>query len=582
MKNDPPGDIRTYLKMLERVPEIFRRSLDAIAIYDLEGRILLGNPAARAMIGSERAATLQGHHFASHMTLEASTQAARDLAHCIALGQTVDSHSVFIDGNGQSVPVLTRLVPARVAGKIVGVIGFARDQRPRLDVEEQFMRSEQQFRSLFENHPDALALHDLEGRFLRVNAACERLTGYSVEELIGTTPAIIAPNGKYDVAGVRAAMERGETSQFELPIRTKSGSIRIVDGRRVPLHVDGKVRGYSGMIRDVTEERLAARNSAHRATRIAELYRIASAAAVDPDAKVATALEAGLTELGAEWAYVARFDGDGTTITHTKVKGPAHMPADSILQADANRLRQALEEEDFFVSDDRGSDPPAVAGAALSVEGRRYGAIAFAQTGELMRISAGDRDYIRALAVLIGSAIQQGERNKRLDTLAFGDALTGLPNRALLQDRLEQTLLSARRHRRSFAAHYIDIDHFKTINDTYGHHVGDAVLVAVSAWLRSVLRDSDTIGRIGGDEFVVLQPEIDSQRQAEELAAKLCAIRDQPFRVGTHDITVTISVGCAVFPVDAENPVDMLKAADSALYDVKNRGRNGYAIGAAN
>ena len=99
------------------------------------------------------------------------------------------------------------------------------------------------------------------------------------------------------------------------------------------------------------------------------------------------------------------------------------------------------------------------------------------------------------------------------------------------------------------------------------------------AWLRSALRDSDTIGRIGGDEFVVLQPEIDSQKQAEELAAKLCGIRDQTFRIGTRDIAVTISVGCAVFPVDAENPVDMLKAADAALYDVKHRGRDGYAVG---
>lgn len=582
MKNDPPGDIHAYLKMLERVPEIFRRSWDAIAIYDLEGRIVLGNAAARAMIGSERAAALQGHHFASHMTLEASTQAARDLAHCIALGQTVEGRSVFIDGGGQPIPVVTRLVPARLAGKIVGVIGFARDQRLRRDVEEQFMRAEQQFRSLFENHPDALALHDLEGRFLRVNAACERLSGYSVEELVGATPALLAPNGKYDVEGIRAAMERGETSEFELPIRTKSGGIRMVDGRRVPLHVDGHVRGYCGMIRDVTEERTAARNSAHRATRIAELYRIASAAGVDPDEKVATALEAGLTELGAEWAYVARLDESGMTITHGEVKSPTCMPEEAILQADADRIREALKDEDVFVSHDQAAHPPSFACAALSVEGRRYGAIAFAQTGEPMRISPTDRDYVRALAVLIGSAIQQGERNKRLDTLAFGDALTGLPNRALLQDRLEQTLLSARRHRRSFAAHYVDIDHFKAINDTFGHHVGDSVLVAVSGWLRSVLRDSDTIGRIGGDEFVVLQPEIDSQRQAEELAAKLCAIRDQTFRVGARDIVVTISVGCAVFPIDAENPVDMLKAADAALYDVKHRGRNGYAVGLAN
>jgi diguanylate cyclase (GGDEF)-like protein/PAS domain S-box-containing protein len=579
MKNDPPADIHAYLKTLERVPEVFQRSWDAIAIYDLEGRILLGNAAARALVGGERAVPAQRYHLTSCMTLEASTQAARDFARCIALGRTVNSRSVFVDGTGQTIPVRLRLVPARLNGKIVGVIGFARDQRLRRDVEQQFMRSEQQFRSLFENHPDALTLQDMEGRFLRVNAACERLTGYSVEELIGQTPALFTAPGRYDPARIREVVERGETVEFEAPIITKRGGVREIDGRRVPLQIDGTIRGYWAMLRDVTEERRAARHSARQAARIAELYRIASSAGVSPAQRIATALEAGVTELAAEWGFVARTDDGVATIVQSAAANHAEMPEQAVLLAGTERLRQGLEEDDVFVS----HEPPvfalSFAGAALAAEGRRYGTVAFARAGDAMELSPIDRDYVRALAGLIGSAIQQGEREKRLDTLAFGDALTGLPNRTLLQDRLEQTLLSARRHRRSFAAHYVDIDHFKTINDTYGHQVGDAVLVAVSAWLRSVLRDSDTIGRMGGDEFVVLQPEIDSQRQAEELAAKLCAIRDQTFRIGPHDIAVTISVGCAVFPVDGENPVDMLKAADAALYDVKHRGRDGYAVG---
>jgi diguanylate cyclase (GGDEF)-like protein/PAS domain S-box-containing protein len=576
MADDVLADIYDYLRSLERAPEIFRRSWDAIAIYDLEGRVRRGNAAARAMVGATRAAGLQGSHFSAHMTLEAGTRAARDFAHCVTLGQTIESDSVFTDGNGEPVPVRLRLVPARVDGRIVGVIGFARDSRARLDVQAQFMRSEQQFRSLFENHPYAFALHDLEGRFLRVNAATERLTGYSVEELIGQTPEILAAPGRaYDGSEVRAAMERGETQEFEHPIRTKAGSVREINGRRAPIHVDGVVRGFCAMIRDVTADRRAARSSARQATRIAELYRIASAAGIAQDERVASVLQAGLDELGADWAYIVRFSSDGHEITHSAGTKPDQPPSD----ADRQRLRDELTSEDVFVFEDPAAYPAALAGAALTVEGLRYGAVAFVQFGEPMAIAAIDRDYLRALATLIGSAIQQGERNKRLDSLAFGDALTGLPNRALLEDRLEQTLLSARRHRRSFAAHYVDIDHFKTVNDTYGHHVGDGLLVAVSSWLRSMLRDSDTIARIGGDEFVVLQPEIDSQRQAEELAGKLCSIRDQTMRVGNRDLSVTISVGCAVFPLDAENPIDMLKAADAALYDVKHRGRDGYAVG---
>jgi len=549
MTEDVRADIDHYLRALDNAPEVFRRSWDAVAIYDLEGRVLRGNAAARSIVGAGRAAELQGSHFSAHMTLAAATRAARDFAHCVTLGQTVESDGVFLDAQGQPVPVRIRLVPARVRGRIVGVIGFARDSRGRRDVEAQFMRSEQQFRSLFENHPDSLALLDLDGRFLRVNAATERLYGYSVEELIGQTPAMLGIGG-YDEGVDRAALERGETQEFERPIRTKSGTIREINGRRVPLHVDGVVRGFCGIARDVTEERRAARSSARQATRIAELYRIAAAAGVAQEERVTAALEAGRSELGAQWAYVARTTDDGFEISYSAGVKPEGDPAGN-----------ELESEDLFV------------------EGRRYGTVAFVQRGDPLTMTAIDRDYMRALAVLIGSAIQQGERSKRLDSLAFSDALTGLPNRALLQDRLEQTLLAARRHRRSFAAHYVDLDHFKSINDTYGHHVGDGVLIAVAAWLRSVLRDSDTIARIGGDEFVVLQPEIDSPRQAEELAARLCGIRDQTLHVGARDIAVTISVGCAVFPIDAENPVDMLKAADAALYDVKHRGRDGYSVG---
>jgi diguanylate cyclase (GGDEF)-like protein len=358
---------------------------------------------------------------------------------------------------------------------------------------------------------------------------------------------------------------RGETVTYAHAIVTKSGDAREVDGLAVPLTVDGSVRGFCSITRDVTGERRAARSAARQAARIAELYRIAAAANVTSADKVAAVLLVGMAELGASRAFAGHF-GDGAI----EIVYSAGTPATA---RDEARLRETRERNDVVVR-------TSFAGAPLIVEGKAYGAVGFARDAGPLQASRADREYVAALAALIASAIQQHDREKRLDTLAFGDALTGLPNRALLQDRLEQTLLFARRHRRSFAAHYVDIDHFKEINDTYGHHVGDAVLVGVAAWLRSMLRDSDTIGRIGGDEFVVLQPEIDSQRQAEELAAKLCGIRDHPFRVGPRDIAVTISVGCAVFPVDAENPVDMLRAADAALYEVKNHGRDGFAVGA--
>ena len=381
MTNDPDADIHDYLRLLDRVPETFRRSWDAIAIYDLEGRVMLGNAVARAMIGGERSASLQGRHFTTHMTLDAATKSAREFAHCVTLGRPVESDSVFIDGDGELLPVRTRLVPARIDGKLVGVVGFARDSRAQLDVQAQFMRSEQQFRSLFENHPDALALHDLEGRFLRVNAACVKLTGYSVEELVGQTPAFVNQSGDFDIESIRAAMLRGETQVFDVPVRTKSGGIREVDGRRIPLHVDGKVRGFCSITRDVTDERKAARNSERQATRIAELYRIAaSAAGVRDDEKVASALEAGVMELDAEWAYVARIRPGAIEIVQTAGKKPDAGALEITVREDGPRLRDGLAAGDVFVVDDP-SHPRSFAGAAVSVEGECYGAVAFVRHG---------------------------------------------------------------------------------------------------------------------------------------------------------------------------------------------------------
>ena len=238
------------------------------------------------------------------------------------------------------------------------------------------------------------------------------------------------------------------------------------------------------------------------------------------------------------------------------------------------------QEDDVFVLDDPVRTRVRSRPRRFRLKASATGVVFGRRSGQV-RIAATDRDYLRALA---GSSVRRSSRasaTKHLDSLAFGDVLTGLPNRALLQDRLEQALLSARRHRRAFAAHYIDIDHFKTINDNYGQHVGDEVLVAVSGWLRTTLRDSDTIGRFGGDEFVVLQPEIDSQRQAEELAAKL--VRDSRSSLSPRRARHLRDDQRRLrrLPGRCGKPVDMLTAADNALYEVKHRGRDGYTVGSS-
>ncbi len=592
MQPDVPADLREYLAILDRAPEVFRRAWDAIAIYDLEGRVVSANASALNLIGADFAQRIAGEHFSAHLPLGQAADAARSFAKVATGGASIDLDMAFRDATGTEIPVAVRLVPARLEGSIVGVIGFARDIRAQRGAEAQFMRSEQQFRSIFENHPEAITMLDLQGRFTRVNAASEQLTGYSVDELIGQTPAMISPSGEWtDGERILAAMRRREQADFATTLRTKRGEIRNVDGRAVPLVIDGEVRGLWLISHDVTGRHRRAREAERHARRIAGLYSIASEPNVTPSGRIDRALATGMRELDADWAYAAQLHDGMMTISN--LAGASHAAVVGFTVELAKTIvRHAVESRDLVVAEDlqeppwreelneRTKDWRGLVALPMILDGETYGVIAFVSMKHPLQPSSTDRDYIRAIAALIASATQQILREKRLDTLAFHDPLTGLPNRTLLHDRLEQTLLQARRHRRSFAVHFIDVDHFKEVNDTYGHQIGDAVLVAVGNWLRSTLRESDTIARVGGDEFVILQPELDSHQQAEEMAKRLVEVNAEPFKIGDVELHITISVGAAVFPADAHNPVDLLRAADAALYEVKNHGRNGYVVSA--
>ncbi|MCU1346675.1 MAG: diguanylate cyclase/phosphodiesterase with sensor(s), partial [Acidimicrobiia bacterium] len=170
------------------------------------------------------------------------------------------------------------------------------------------------------------------------------------------------------------------------------------------------------------------------------------------------------------------------------------------------------------------------------------------------------------------------ERTGELRHQALHDSLTGLPNRSLITDRIEQLLARNRRNGTSGAALFIDLDEFKNVNDSLGHAAGDQLLMAVAARLESTLRDADTIGRMGGDEFVVLIDGSDQQIAPELVAQRLLEVMRQPFRLGgaATPLTVNTSIGIAVG--DRSTPGDLLRDADVALYQAKAAGKNRYEI----
>lgn len=167
------------------------------------------------------------------------------------------------------------------------------------------------------------------------------------------------------------------------------------------------------------------------------------------------------------------------------------------------------------------------------------------------------------------------EVNAELTHQALHDNLTNLPNRSLLEDRLDQMLVKAARERSHFALMFIDLDGFKSINDSLGHHIGDLLLIEVALRFRNVVRAQDTVARLGGDEFVVLI-EVGDPEDAAPVADKLINIINQPFVIGGHNLGVSASVGIAIFPDDGRSSHDLLTNADAAMYYTKAAGRNSY------
>jgi diguanylate cyclase (GGDEF)-like protein len=162
----------------------------------------------------------------------------------------------------------------------------------------------------------------------------------------------------------------------------------------------------------------------------------------------------------------------------------------------------------------------------------------------------------------------------RTSYLAQHDALSGLANRALLNDRLSHAISAAERHRTKLAVLFIDVDRFKHVNDSMGHSVGDRLLQAVAQRLLACVRNSDTVGRLGGDEFVVVLSEVSHSEDAAISADKLLATLSRPYNIDAHEVHITASIGIATYPDDAPDADTLLKNADIAMYHAKDSGRN--------
>ncbi len=187
-----------------------------------------------------------------------------------------------------------------------------------------------------------------------------------------------------------------------------------------------------------------------------------------------------------------------------------------------------------------------------------------------------DLVFLQSLASLLAVAVAQRHADLEIQHLAYFDVLTGLPNRTLLADRIEQVISRARREHREAGVMFLDLDRFKSVNDTLGHSCGDELLKVTARRLADSVRRSDTVARLGGDEFVVVLSDFDQEEGLAGVAHKILENLARPVMLEDHEITTTVSIGIAVFPGDGDTSQTLLRHADIAMYQSKERGKNTY------
>lgn len=453
--------------------------------------------------------------------------------------------------DGRVVVLETNAVPIFGArGDLLGYRGMDRDITARKEVETALRQSQ-------DNLAEAQRIAalgswdwDIAKGILRWSDGIYRIFGLSREDFGATYEAfleIVHPDDRTRIRqAVNETLEHGRPYVMEHRIIRPDGSERVVQERgEVSRGPDGSPLRMVGTVQDVTEQR-EAELRLHQA------------------AKVFENTSEGVMITDAEQRIIA------VNQAFTRITGYAE---DEVIRREPKLLQSGRHDDAYYRQ----------MWDAIQSRGRWQGEIWNRRKDgvdypEWLNISV-VRDDAGAVINYIGvfsdiSSIKEAQG--KLEYTAHHDALTGLPNRLLFRDRLEQALAMARRNGGGVALLFVDLDRFKVINDTLGHEAGDLLLQEVARRLLGCVREEDTVARMGGDEFVVIQKDVSQPESAALLSARMLAAIGTPFTLAGHEIVTSLSIGISLYPQDGRDASTLLKNADAAMYRAKEKGRNGY------
>lgn len=460
---------------------------------------------------------------------------------------------------------------------------------------------------VFNEAAGGITITDANNNIVAINPAFTKITGYSLEDVVGRNPRILQ-SGRQDKDFYRnmwqSLRDRGSW-QGDIWNRNKAGQVYP---ERLSLAAlkdpKGRIVNHIALFQDISEQKNAEAQLQKKAEILQLLHVIAKSA--NTVQTMDGALQAGLSAVcdytGWPIGHVYLLDPDTTdrltpsNIWHLEDTA-AYTPfveatKDLEFEIGAGLPGRVLASGHDEWIDDVRKDPNFLRAKVAADVGVKTGfgvpVLAGADVVAVMEFFANDivepdKELLQVLDDIgrqLGRVFERSQSEEQLMHLANHDGLTGLPTARLGMDRLSGALATARRSKSMAALMFIDLDGFKAVNDTFGHEAGDQLLKGVSDRLSSCVREVDTVARVGGDEFMIVLANIGNRAGAEKVAQSVIDAIDQPFKLQDHVASVGASVGIALYPDHGERPEVLLKRADEAMYAVKRSGKNNYEFAA--
>lgn len=467
--------------------------------------------------------------------------------------------------------------------------------------------AEAKYRSIFENSVEGIFQSTLEGRYSIVNSMLARIYGYdSPDELLSTltdisTQLYVNPERRQEF--VRLMQKQSAVWGFESQVYRKDGTkIWISECARALYNAQGDLIGYEGTVVDITQRKQTEAELLKRDDLLQSVAEATSGLLTLPDLDGAIAEALALLGQAAKVDRAYIFENHPHPVTGEPCMSmryewvqqgvqPAitqtHWQNQSYQAFGLNRWYEAFQKGEAI----RGAiacfsqqeqlwmqqgNSQSVLIVPIFVEDALWGFIGFDDCQQQRVWSASEESILVAIAASIGGAIKRQQTEERMRYQAFHDTLTGLPNRMMFDNRLALALAHARRAGELLAVMFLDLDRFKTINDTLGHAIGDELLQQATQRLTRSLREEDTIARWGGDEFTVLLPGLSDPDDAARIAQRISEAMRPCFFLDEQELHISCSIGIAIYPYNGRDADTLLKNADAALYRAKEQGRNNF------